>query len=252
MKKTSQATILFLLSAFAISLHAEGDEQCAEGHHHAIDWSMRKDMYQVGSFNVSDADGNKHGTFFVNYLPGQTNILNDGGAHLQSALDTLKPFLEGEKFWQNEIWGSFTRGITWAHETSMESGIGAIPRDFQALWADMGSAKIGEFGAIPHKMLDVIGMAASVVCRPVISVCAWVVGGVCAVVVPPAKIAGRCVASAGEAAVCGLGWPMIKLVWNGTAWIATQVHTETPAEANSIMVTFKPEAKAPTGGKGDL
>jgi hypothetical protein len=36
---------------------------------------------------------------------------------------------------------------------------------------------------------------------------------------------------------------MLKLVWNGSAWVATQVYTHTPPEANSMIVTWVP-AKA--------
>ncbi len=236
--KAYTASLLLLLSTLALPVFANDPPvtDCQK----TITWQNRGEMFVEGGFHVKDTNGNVKGTFLVNYLPGTANIAHDAKEHLKSAVETLKPFLEGERFWKNNIWKSVTDGFKWGWDANKECGMGAIPRDFKHLWADFKSVKVGEFGAIGHKVLDVAGFGASVVCRPIIGAGALVGGAAAGIVVPPLKVAGRMCWALGEATVCGLGYPMVKFLWNGIGWAATAVYTHVPPEQNSLMLTWVP------------
>lgn len=213
------------------------DEQCV------IDWSMRQDMFLWGSFHVKDKhSGEERGSFLVNYIPGAGNVVKDAATHWGHAAEALRPYVQGENFWHHQIWDSVTGGLKWGWDINAECGIGAIPKDFKYLWNDMNAVKVTEFGAVGHIALDCLGFVASGVCRPIVSVVGGVAGVVRAVVVPAFKLAAPACVALGEATVCGAGWPMLKMVWNGTAWVGTQVYAHTPPEKDSLIVTWVPAA----------
>jgi hypothetical protein len=230
---------LMLVCAFAnnlVAVEPPDSEQCH------ISWSNRVEMFTIGAFHVTELDGTEKGTFLLNYMPGAKNIAIDAAQHWVHAKDAMKPYLQGEKFWENKIWGGFTGGLKWGWDSNAECGMGAIPRDFSKLWADFKAVKVSEFGGVAHKALDIVGMVASVVCRTVVGTVALVAGTVAAIVVPAVKVVAPACFALGESTVCGLGWPMLKMMWNGAAWVPTQFHTQIPEGTDTMAVTWVPTA----------
>lgn len=256
--KTTEDTILKSFKVYGLSLialcaladvaSAVEPKDCQ----HQIDWSMRKEMFVHGTFHVQDKEGNEEGVFLVNYLPGASEIGSAALDHLVSAKDTLKVYLEGERFWENKVWESITDGVRFTLDTNLEYGFGAYPKDFKALFADFNSVSVKEFGGLGRKALDVAGVVASLVCRTVAGAVITTVGIAGTVLVPAWKLVAPACFSVGEAAFCGVGLPVLKMVWHAGAWTVTQAYQTTPPEHSSITVTWVPATRKDKAPKSEL
>ncbi len=197
-----------------------------------------QELRRHGTVTVYDkATGQKTGHYEISFMPGQENIVKDGGNHWIAAGKLMDELIR-EDFWKDKVYRRFKDGIS-VMKDGVTNGVGAIPTQFKEMIELDRKAK-GQFGHLARVAFNAIKFSGKVIGDVFRTIGEGTVGVIYTVVAPTGTILYRPIAAATEAIAAGTLWPVARFTWNGAAWAAT-ANSHEPTGHGDMFVTFVPE-----------